>query len=77
MASFTNEAGWDRALRIVVGVVLLYLGWGGIVGGTLGMVVKVLGFLPLLTGVFGYCAIYSIFGVRTCRASAGSSSPAT
>ena len=27
MASLTNEAGWDRALRIVVGVVLLYLGW--------------------------------------------------
>jgi hypothetical protein len=29
MASFANEAGWDRALRIVVGVVLLYLGWAG------------------------------------------------
>jgi hypothetical protein len=76
MASFTNEAGWDRALRIVVGVVLLYLGWAGIVGGTLGVVFKALGFLPLLTGVFGYCAIYSVFGVRTCRASGGSSSPA-
>lgn len=75
MTSFMNEAGWDRALRIVVGVVLLYLGWAGILGGTLGVVFKVLGFLPLLTGVFGYCAIYSIFGVRTCRP-AGGSSPA-
>ncbi|HXJ32186.1 MAG TPA: DUF2892 domain-containing protein [Gemmatimonadales bacterium] len=35
MTSFMNEAGWDRALRIVVGVVLLYLGWAGIIGGTL------------------------------------------
>ena len=46
-----------------MGVVLLYLGWAGIVGGTLGALFRILGFLPLLTGVFGYCAIYSIFGV--------------
>ena len=71
MTSFMNEAGWDRALRIVVGVVLLYLGWAGIIGGTLGVAFRILGLLPLLTGVFGYCAIYSIFGVRTCRGSAG------
>ena len=67
MKTFINEASWDRALRIVVGIVLLYLGWAGIVGGTLGLVFKILGFLPLVTGVFGYCALYSIFGVRTCR----------
>jgi DUF2892 family protein len=67
MRSFTNEAAWDRVLRIVAGLVLLYLGWAGVVGGTLGVVFKVLGFLPLLTGVFGYCAVYAIFGVRTCR----------
>lgn len=68
MKSYINEAGWDRALRIVVGVVLLYLGWAGVVGGTLGLVFKILGFLPLVTGVFGYCALYSVFGLRTCRA---------
>ena len=67
MRSFVNEAGWDRALRIVAGIVLLYLGWAGVVGGTAGVVLRILGFLPLLTGVFGYCALYSIFGVRTCR----------
>lgn len=76
MRSFTNEAWWDRALRVVLGVVLLYLGWAGVVEGSLGLVFKILGFLPLLTGVFGYCAIYSIFGIRTHRAPAGGSSPA-
>jgi hypothetical protein len=66
MASFTNEAAWDRALRIVVGLILLYLGWAGVVGGTVGVVFKFLGFLPLVTGVVGFCPAYALFGVSTC-----------
>lgn len=60
-----NEAGWDRAIRVVAGLVLLYLGFGGVVAGTPGTVLKVLGFLPLLTGIVGYCPAYTVFGVAT------------
>jgi len=35
---FVNEAGWDRIVRVVLGIVLLYLGWGGVVAGGLGLV---------------------------------------
>jgi hypothetical protein len=62
-----NEAGWDRTIRVLVGLALLYLGFGGVVTGTLGTVFKVLGFLPLLTGVFGYCPAYTLFGISTCK----------
>lgn len=61
-----NEAGWDRALRVLIGVVLLYLGWSGAVGGTFGWIFKIGGFLPLVTGIVGWCAVYAIFGVSTC-----------
>ncbi|MCE7981104.1 MAG: DUF2892 domain-containing protein [Caldilinea sp. CFX5] len=44
---------------------LLYLGWAGVVGGTLGLVLQYLGFIPLLTGVIGWCPLYSLFGFRT------------
>ena len=64
--AFTNEAGWDRTLRIVVGIVLLYLGWAGIVTGTLGVVLKILGFLPLMTGLIGWCPVYTLLGISTC-----------
>lgn len=67
MASFTNEAGWDRALRVVLGIVLLYLGWADVVGGTLGMVFKVAGFIPLVTGIVGWCALYDVLNISTCR----------
>ena len=63
-----NEAGWDRALRVVLGVVLLYLGWGGVVPGALGTVFKVFGFVPLITGIFGYCPIYGACRIRTNKA---------
>ena len=66
MATFTNEATWDRTLRILLGLILLYLGWAGVVGGMLGVVFKILGFLSLLTGVVGYCPAYALFGVSTC-----------
>jgi hypothetical protein len=63
-----NEAGWDRAIRVVAGLVLLYLGWGGVVAGTLGTVFKWLGFLPLLTGVIGFCPAYPLLGIGTKKA---------
>jgi len=54
-------------VRVVVGVVLLYLGWGGVVAGTLGTVFKWLGFLPLLTGAIGYCPAYPLLASRRRR----------
>lgn len=65
MSTYINEAGWDRVLRVLLGLVLLYLGWAGIVDGTLGMVFKIGGFLPLLTGFIGWCPAYALFGVST------------
>lgn len=62
-----NEAGWERALRIALGVALLALGWTGMVGGTLGLAFKWLGFVPLATGLIGWCPLYSVFGISTCK----------
>ena len=63
--AFMNEASWDRIGRVALGIVLLVLGWGGIVEGTLGTVFQYLGFVPLATGLLGWCPIYAVFGFRT------------
>ena len=57
-----NEGSIDRVLRVVVGIVLVSLALTGpkIVWGWIGVV-------PILTGLFGYCPAYSLFGIRTCR----------
>ncbi len=57
----TNEAGWDRTLRVTLGLSLLSLTlvgphtlWG------------LIGIVPLLTGLVGTCPLYSVAGVSTC-----------
>ena len=63
---FVNEAGWDRAARIIAGVVLLVLGLG-VVDGGLGVALVVIAFVPLLTGVVGWCPLYTLLRIRTNR----------
>lgn len=57
-----NVGGIDRLLRIVVGIVLLALvvvgpktPWG------------LIGIVPLVTGLFRMCPLYSIVGLSTCK----------
>lgn len=57
----TNEGTIDRALRIIVGLVLLGLAYTGTVGawGWIGVV-------PLATGLIGWCPAYALLGINTC-----------
>jgi hypothetical protein len=57
----TNVGGLDRALRVIIGVVLLALVFVGprTYWGLVGLV-------PLLTAAIGNCPLYSIVGLSTC-----------
>ncbi|MBA3048222.1 MAG: DUF2892 domain-containing protein [Alphaproteobacteria bacterium] len=57
----SNVGGLDRILRVILGLALIAIvfvgpqtpwGWVGVV--------------PLLTGLFGTCPLYSLLGIRTC-----------
>jgi hypothetical protein len=68
---FVNEASWDRIARVVVGVALFIVGLA--VGGGWGTFLAVFAFVPLLTGLVGWCPLYSLLHIRTNRnRSAGS-----
>jgi len=56
-----NSGGIDRALRVIVGLVLIALAVTGTVG-----VWGWIGVVPLLTGVVGFCPAYTILGINTC-----------
>ncbi|MGB4882980.1 MAG: DUF2892 domain-containing protein [Neisseria sp.] len=57
-----NVGTVDRAIRIIVGVVLIALvfvgpqtAWGWI------------GVVPLATGLLGWCGLYTVLGMKTCK----------
>lgn len=70
MSDFMNEASWDRIARVVLGVVLIALGFSGAVEGGLGTFLGLFGFVPLITGLVGWCPLYAIFRFRTNRETA-------
>ncbi|AMZ71000.1 MULTISPECIES: YgaP family membrane protein [Pseudomonas] len=52
----------DRGARIAVGLVLIILALTGSIGawGWIGLV-------PLATGIFRVCPLYSLLGIKTCK----------
>ncbi len=57
-----NVGGIDRVLRIIIGIALISLvfvgpqtPWGWI------------GVIPLATALIGWCPLYSLFGIKTCK----------
>ena len=60
-----NLSNIDRAVRVVLAAVFAYLYFGGIVTGTLGIVLVVLGVVFLFTAVVAFCPIYAPFKFST------------
>jgi hypothetical protein len=56
-----NVGGFDRILRIVVGLVLI--AWAAALGGPLWAWI---GLVPLATGLFKFCPFYPLLGLSTC-----------
>lgn len=61
-----NEGSIDRAARLLVALVLIGVGLG-VVRGPGGIAMAVVGVIPLLTGVSGFCPLYTLLGINTCR----------
>lgn len=61
----TNVGGTDRILRILVGLALLV--WFFVDQGQgFWHYAKLIGIVPLLTGLISSCPLYSILGLNTC-----------
>lgn len=60
-----NMSNTDRLIRVVLAAVLAYLYFGGIVSGTLGIILLVLGGVLLLTSIIAFCPLYAPFKIST------------
>jgi hypothetical protein len=63
-----NVGGIDRVIRAVVGIGLIFYAMSNLPGAEDLMVpAGVVGFVVLLTAVFGWCPAYLPFGIKTCK----------
>ena len=59
-----NQANWERIVRVVLGVVLVGVGFG-VLSSPWSWIVIAVGAVALVTGLVGYCPAWSVFGIRT------------
>jgi hypothetical protein len=62
-----NMGTADRIVRILVAVLVSVLYFTGVISGTLGVVLLVVGVIFLLTSFVSFCPIYAPFGLSTCK----------
>lgn len=60
-----NMSNIDRVVRVIVAALFAYLYFSGIVTGTLGIILLVLGAVFLLTAVVAFCPLYAPFKFST------------
>lgn len=55
-------SGMGRVARVVLGLVLIVLGWF-VVGGAAGIIIAIVGIIPLVAGLADFCVFAPLFGL--------------
>jgi hypothetical protein len=66
----TNMGGTDKIIRLLLAAVLVILYTSGILTGTFGWLALALAAIFVVTSLIGFCPLYTILGINTCKKSA-------
>lgn len=69
--TWRNEATWDRVLRLLVGAAMLAAGLFRVLPEPWNAALVIFAFVPLATGLMGWCPLYALLGVSSCPRRAG------
>jgi hypothetical protein len=61
-----NMGNFDRISRSILAVILGVLYLTGVISGTLGLVILLVGVIFLLTSLVSFCPLYTLIGINTC-----------
>ncbi len=62
-----NMGSVDQLVRLVVAITIGIMYYKNIISGTVGITLSIIAIVFLLTSLVGFCPIYSLFGVNTCK----------
>lgn len=66
-----NMGKGDRIIRVIIAIIVGSLYFTGIIPGTLGIILMILAGVFVITSFFGFCPIYTLFGISTCNIKEG------
>ncbi|HRR16832.1 MAG TPA: DUF2892 domain-containing protein, partial [Bacteroidales bacterium] len=62
-----NTGKLDRIIRLIIALLIGILYFTNVISGTLGIVLLVFAVILLITSITGFCGIYTLFGINTCK----------
>jgi hypothetical protein len=62
-----NMESADQGIRLLLAATLVVLYFSGVISGTFGLIALVVAAVFTVTTLAGYCPLYSLIGVKTCK----------
>ncbi len=72
----TNTSNADRGIRVAVAVVAAVVAWLVGFGSIAGIILLVVAAVMLVTAAVGFCPLYRVFGISTCKVPQDKKAPA-
>jgi Protein of unknown function (DUF2892) len=66
-----NMGNADRAIRVVIAVLIAVLYFTNVISGTLGLILLIVAGVFVLTSLISFCPLYSLVGLNTCPVKKG------
>lgn len=57
-----NVGPTDKSIRLTAGIAIIFAGIYYDI-----LLLVIIGIIPLVTAFIGYCPVYSMFGINTCK----------
>lgn len=61
-----NMGTTDKAIRLIIAIVIAILYFTDTISGTLGIVLLAVAGIFVLTSLINFCPLYTLFGIQTC-----------
>ncbi len=62
-----NVGSIDKVIRFLVAALIAVLFFTKVITGTIGIILLVFAGILVLTALVGFCGLYSLFGISTCK----------
>jgi hypothetical protein len=63
----TNLGTLDKAIRLIIAIVVALLIYTKTITGVLAIVLSIVAIIFVLTSLMGFCPLYALFGISTCK----------